>query len=70
MLAHVAERDLLAAEMEGVLANNREWGAQMLAQDPEFFHKLVSDATPSILWIGCADSRVPVSVTGRRAASA
>ncbi len=44
-----------------LVANNREWAADMIARDPEFFQKLVSQQSPEFLWIGCSDSRVPAN---------
>ncbi len=45
--------------------NNRKWAADKVAEDPEFFQRLVSQQTPEYLWIGCADSRVPANqITG------
>lgn len=44
------------------LANPREWAAQMVQQDPEYFKRLQDQQAPEYLWIGCADSRVPVSI--------
>ncbi len=41
--------------------NNREWAASMVAQDPDFFRKLVAQQKPEFLWIGCSDSRVPAN---------
>ena len=41
--------------------NNREWAAQMTAQNPSFFQNLAGLQTPQYLWIGCADSRVPAN---------
>ena len=44
-----------------LVANNKEWAASMLARDPDYFQKLVSQQSPEFLWIGCSDSRVPAN---------
>jgi len=44
-----------------LLDNNRKWVASKLEQDPEFFDKLAKGQQPPVLWIGCADSRVPAN---------
>lgn len=44
-----------------IIKNNREWVESNLAQDPEFFEKLGNGQQPQLLWIGCADSRVPAN---------
>jgi carbonic anhydrase len=41
--------------------NNRAWAANMIARDPQFFHRLAAQQAPQYLWIGCADSRVPAN---------
>ena len=33
----------------------------MIARDPEYFRKLLSQQSPEFLWIGCSDSRVPAN---------
>jgi carbonic anhydrase len=38
---------------------NRAWAKACTERDPDFFKRLVNQQTPEILWIGCADSRVP-----------
>lgn len=48
-----------------LLLANKNWAAQKLQVDPEYFEKLSETQTPEFLWIGCADSRVPADqVTG------
>jgi carbonic anhydrase len=50
-----------------LLENNREWVASKLKEDPEFFTKLAKGQKPPVLWIGCADSRVPANeITGTK----
>lgn len=44
-----------------LLDNNKKWVESRLKQDPEFFNKLASGQKPPVLWIGCADSRVPAN---------
>lgn len=46
---------------EQLLQGNRDWVNKELEQDPEFFNKLASGQNPDVLWIGCADSRVPAN---------
>jgi carbonic anhydrase len=44
-----------------ILENNKTWVAKNLENDPEYFEKLSHGQTPPLLWIGCADSRVPAN---------
>jgi carbonic anhydrase len=44
---------------EKILQDNKEWAAQEVAADPDYFKRLVELQSPEILWIGCSDSRVP-----------
>jgi carbonic anhydrase len=44
-----------------LFANNRQWSDSMIARDPEYFRKLLSQQSPEFLWIGCSDSRVPAN---------
>jgi carbonic anhydrase len=49
------------ASIESLFENNRDWSRRMHEQDPDFFRKLVRQQTPTYLWIGCSDSRVPAN---------
>lgn len=50
---------------EELLKDNKLWAAERLAEDPQFFERLVHLQTPEFLWIGCSDSRVPANqITG------
>lgn len=42
-------------------ATNSRWSERMKAEDPAYFDRLKNQQAPKYLWIGCADSRVPVS---------
>jgi carbonic anhydrase len=44
-----------------LLDNNRNWVQTKLSADPLFFDKLSKGQKPPLLWIGCADSRVPAN---------
>jgi len=44
-----------------LLENNKKWVAEKLGKDPNFFSKLAKGQKPPLLWIGCADSRVPAN---------
>lgn len=44
-----------------LLENNKTWVAEQLERDPQFFKNLANGQKPPILWIGCADSRVPAN---------
>ncbi len=41
--------------------NNRDWAAEKLREDPDFFAHMAKDQNPGYLWIGCSDSRVPAN---------
>lgn len=50
---------------KSLLEGNRRWVQEKLEDDPEYFSNLSKTQTPEVLWIGCADSRVPANlITG------
>lgn len=49
--------DLYSSLLDG----NKEFVSYSLNQDPEYFNKLAAGQAPPVLWIGCADSRVPAN---------
>jgi carbonic anhydrase len=48
--------------LKDLFDQNKQWAAKTAAEDPDFFAKQSSGQAPDILWIGCADSRVPANV--------
>ncbi|MDB5114627.1 MAG: can [Mucilaginibacter sp.] len=46
---------------DSLLQGNRQFVENTLKVDPEYFTKLAKGQTPPVLWIGCADSRVPAN---------
>lgn len=46
---------------EGLLTGNEKFVAEALEKDPDYFTKLANGQHPPVLWIGCADSRVPAN---------
>jgi carbonic anhydrase len=44
-----------------LLENNKKWVQGKLQKDPDYFKKLSVGQKPPVLWIGCADSRVPAN---------
>ena len=48
-------------ELQELLNKNKAWAEEITANDPEFFNLLAQQQTPSYLWIGCSDSRVPAT---------
>ena len=44
-----------------LLENNKEWVTEMTNEDKDYFEKLAKGQQPPVLWIGCADSRVPAN---------
>jgi len=54
------ELDLFQSEdLAPIFEGNKRWVEVMTKIDPDYFKNLGDGQTPSIMWIGCADSRVP-----------
>jgi carbonic anhydrase len=50
---------------DNLLKWNKEWVEHTLKEDNQYFSKLAKGQNPPVLWIGCADSRVPANqITG------
>ncbi len=46
---------------KNVYIRNQQWAERIKSADPQYFERLAQQQTPDILWIGCADSRVPAN---------
>ena len=51
---------------KNLIKNNKKWVKSKLSTDPDYFKRLSENHSHPLLWIGCADSRVPANeITGR-----
>jgi carbonic anhydrase len=48
-------------DLKRLLEKNRAWAERIKASDPDFFPALAKQQSPTFLWIGCSDSRVPAT---------
>lgn len=48
-------------DLKRLLDQNKAWAQGIKASDPEFFQTLAKQQSPTFLWIGCSDSRVPAT---------
>jgi carbonic anhydrase len=48
-------------DLKHLLDRNKEWAEGIKASDPDFFQALAKQQSPTFLWIGCSDSRVPAT---------
>ncbi|MES2279567.1 MAG: carbonic anhydrase [Bacteroidota bacterium] len=46
---------------QSLIEGNARFVAQTLEKDPDYFTTLAAGQAPPVLWIGCADSRVPAN---------
>lgn len=44
-----------------IIQNNKDWVEGIIKEDPDYFKRLAEGQKPPLLWIGCADSRVPAN---------
>ena len=49
------------ARIDSLFANNKAWAQEQVRRDPTFFRRLMAQQSPSYMWIGCSDSRVPAN---------
>ncbi|NJN75518.1 MAG: carbonic anhydrase [Synechococcaceae cyanobacterium RL_1_2] len=52
---------MLHYTIEELLRNNRAWAAQKKALQASYFDELDRDQTPPYLYVGCSDSRLPLT---------
>lgn len=48
-------------DLNWLLEQNKAWARGITASDPGFFQTLAKQQSPTSLWIGCSDSRVPAT---------
>ncbi|MFN8610701.1 MAG: SulP family inorganic anion transporter [Vulcanimicrobiota bacterium] len=53
---HIQQLD---EEYRLLIENNKEWVAERLSEDPQYFEHMSVGQAPTFLFIGCSDSRVP-----------
>ena len=51
----------MATDFDAIFTRNRLWAERFKRADPLYFENLAKQQAPDLLWIGCADSRVPAN---------
>ncbi len=52
-------------DVRRLLLENKAWAKERAQINPDYFIEMARDQTPTFLWIGCSDSRVPPNeITG------
>ena len=46
---------------EKLLLENKAWAREVKSRTPDFFKESSKSQSPQFLWIGCSDSRIPIS---------
>lgn len=46
----------------GLLEGNKKFVSDIFDKEKDFYYKLAEEQRPTVLWIGCSDSRVPVNM--------
>ena len=49
------------SKFDSLFTRNQLWAERIKEINPEFFHNRALQQKPELLWIGCADSRVPAN---------
>jgi len=52
---------MLDKDLKRLLDQNKAWAESIKKTEPEFFQTLAKQQSPTFLWIGCSDSRVPAT---------
>ncbi len=56
-----AKPSSLFTTIPALLAGNKQWARETRSANPHFFSEQAQGQKPKLLWIGCADSRVPAN---------
>lgn len=48
-----------------LIESSKNWSDSVVEHDSDFFKKSAQGQSPTYLWIGCVDSRVPIELIGR-----